>query len=138
MKEGMLIGSDLPTFRDTAYAGIKHFLVDMKAAGKDNDPVNLKVTGISTWLTVQAVKDISPNVKGAITNTSLLTALRAQKKAINVEGFVRWRPGVKGPAALPRWNTMLTYFSTFRGGKSVAWGKALQPIDIIVALKFVR
>jgi branched-chain amino acid transport system substrate-binding protein len=136
--EGMLIGSDLPTFRDTAYAGIKHFLVDMKAAGKDNDPVNLKVTGISTWMTVQAVKDISPNVKGTVTNTSLLTALRAQKKAINVEGFVRWRPGVKGPAALPRWNTMLTYFSTFRGGKSVAWGKALQPIDIIVALKFVR
>ena len=33
---------------------------------------------------------------------------------------------------------MLTYFVTFRGGKSVSWGKALQPIDIIVALKFVR
>ena len=61
----MLIGSDLPSFRDTQYPGIKHFLADMKAAGKDGDPVNLKVTGISTWATVQAVRLLAPNVKGA-------------------------------------------------------------------------
>ena len=137
--EGMLIGSDLPSFRDTQFPGIKHFLADMNAAGKAGDPVNLKVTGISTWTAVQAVKDISPNVKGAVTNTSLLTALRAQKKAINVEGFINWRPGVKGPAALPRWNTMLTYWATFKGGKAVSWGKALAtPTDVVKALGFVR
>jgi hypothetical protein len=136
--EGMLIASDLPSFRDVSYPGIRHFLADMKAAGKDSDPVNLKVTGIATWATVQAIKDLSPNIKGPITNTSLLAALRAQKKPINVEGFLNWRPGVKGPAALPRWNTMENYFSTFRGGKSVAWGKALPPVDLIKALGFVR
>jgi ABC-type branched-subunit amino acid transport system substrate-binding protein len=136
--EGMLIISDLPSFRDTQYKGIRHFLADMKAAGKDGDPVNLKVTGVSTWTAVQAVKALSPNVKGPITNKSLMTALRAQKKVINVEGMVNWRPGVKGPAALPRWNIMIDYFMTFRNGQSVSWGKQLPPIDLIKALGFVR
>jgi len=134
----MLIGTDLPSFRDTQYPGIKAFLADMKAAGKDSDPVNLKVTGIATWTTVQAVRLLAPNVKGAITNVSLLKALRAQKKPINVEGFLQWRPGVKGPAALPRWNTMENYFVTFKNGQAVSWGKALPPIDLIKALGFVR
>ena len=45
----MLIASDYPSFRDaSAYAGIRKFLADVKAIGKDGDPVNLKVTGIST------------------------------------------------------------------------------------------
>jgi ABC-type branched-subunit amino acid transport system substrate-binding protein len=135
---GMLIGTDLPSFRDTQYPGIKHFLADMKAAGKDGDPVNLKVTGISTWATVQAVRLLAPNVKGAITNTSLLAALRAQKKPINVEGFLDWRPGVKGPAALPRWNIMQNYFVTIKNGQAVSWGKNLPPIDLIKSLGFVR
>lgn len=135
---GMLIGTDLPSFRDTQYAGIKHFLADMKAAGKDGDPVNLKVTGISTWTTVQAVRLLAPSINGAITNVSLLKALRAQKKPINVEGFLNWRPGVKGPAALPRWNTMQNYFVTFKNGQAVSWGKNLPPIDLIKSLGFVR
>ena len=110
----------------------------MKAAGKDSEPVNLKVTGIATWTAVYAVKKLSPNVKGAVTSTSLLAALRAQKKPLNVEGFLNWRPGVKGPAALPRWNTMMNYWMTFRSGKSVSWGKALPPTELIKALGFVR
>lgn len=136
--EGMLIGSDLPSFRDTQYPGIRHFLADMKAAGKDNDPVNLKVTGISTWTAVYAIKAVSKNIKGAVTSKSLLTALRAQKKPLDIEGFTQWTPGLKGPAALPRWVTMMDYWTTFRNGKSVAWGKSLPPIDVIKALKFVR
>jgi branched-chain amino acid transport system substrate-binding protein len=136
--EGMLIGSDLPSFRDTQYAGIKHFMADMKAAGKDGDPVNLKVTGISTWLSVYAIKAVSKNVKGAVTNTSLLAGMRATKKPLNVEGFTQWTPGGKGPAALPRWVTMMDYWTTFRNGQSVSWGKELPPIDVIKALKFVR
>ncbi len=136
--EGMLIISDLPSFRDTQYPGIRHFLADMKAAGKDGDPVNLKVTGISTWTAVQGVKALSKSVKGSITNASLMTALRAQRKAINIEGLVNWRSGVKGPAALPRWNIMIDYFGTFKNGQSVSWGKQLPPIDLIKALGFVR
>jgi ABC-type branched-subunit amino acid transport system substrate-binding protein len=136
--EGMLIISDLPSFRDTQYPGIKHFLLDMKAAGKDGDPVNLKVTGVATWTAVQAVKAISKSVKGPMTNTSLLTALRAQKTALNIEGFVNWRPGVKGPAALPRWNIMTDYFATFKNGQSVSWGKQLPAIDLVKALGYVR
>lgn len=136
--EGMLIGSDLPSFRDTQYPGIRHFLADMKAAGKDGDPVNLKVTGISTWTAVYAIKAVSKNIKGAVTSTSLLAALRAQKTPLNIEGFVKWIPGGKGPAALPRWVTMMDYWTTFRNGQSVAWGKDLPPIDVIKALKFVR
>jgi ABC-type branched-subunit amino acid transport system substrate-binding protein len=136
--EGMLIASDLPSFRDTQYAGIRHFLADMKAAGKDDNPVNLKVTGISTWTAVYAIKAVSAKIKGAVTNTSLLAAMRAQKTALDIEGFVKWTPGGKGPAALPRWVTMMDYWATFRNGQSVAWGKELPPIDVVKSLKFVR
>jgi ABC-type branched-subunit amino acid transport system substrate-binding protein len=136
--EGMLIASDLPTFRDTQYKGIKHFLADMKAAGKDSDPVNLKVTGIATWATAYGIKAVSQKIKGEVNNKSLLAALRSQKKPINIEGLVDWTPGGKGPAALPRWVTMTDYWVTFRGGKAVSWGKALPPIDVVKALKFVR
>jgi ABC-type branched-subunit amino acid transport system substrate-binding protein len=136
--EGMLIASDLPSFRDTQYAGVRHFRADMKAAGKDGDPVNLKVTGLATWLATYAVKTLSPNIKGAVTNTSLLAALQAQKKPLNVEGLTMWAPGRKGPAAYPRWNIMMDYWMTFRNGQSVSWGKALPPIELMKALKFVR
>ena len=136
--EGMLIASDLPSFRDTQYAGIRHFLADMKAAGKSDNPVNLKVTGISTWTAAYAIKTVSKNIKGPVTNTSLLAAMRAQKTPLNIEGLVKWTPGGKGPAALPRWVTMTDYWSTFRNGQAVAWGKALPPIDVVKALKYVR
>ena len=87
---------------------------------------------------MQAVRLLAPSINGAITNVSLLKALRAQKKPINVEGFLNWRPGVKGPAALPRWNTMQNYFVTFKNGQAVSWGKNLPPIDLIKSLSFVR
>lgn len=138
--KNMLIASDYPSFRDAAqYAGIKKFLADMKAAGKDGDPVNLKVTGISTWVTMKMIQQIAKaGVKGQVTNVNLMAALKAAKKPINVEGLVNWAPGLKGPAALPRWSSVGVYFLTFRDGRAVSWGKELPALDLIKALKFVR
>jgi branched-chain amino acid transport system substrate-binding protein len=137
--EGMLIGSDFPSFRDSAkYPGIRKFLADMKAAGKDTDPVNLKVTGIANWLTIYSIQALAKNIKGPITNVSLTAALKAQKTPLNIQGLMSWAPGLKGPAAIPRWNNIKVYFLTFKGGRQVSWGSALPPIDVVKALKYVR
>ncbi len=137
--ENMLILSDFPSFRDfKQYKGIGHFLADMKAAGKIDNPVNLKVTGIDVWLTVYGIKAVAKSIKGNVTNTSLLAALRAQTTPLNVEGLINWAPGKAGPAAIPRWNNILVYFLTFKGGQAVSWGKDLPPVDVVKALKFVR
>jgi hypothetical protein len=135
----MLILSDFPSFRDfKQYKGIGHFLADMKAAGKIDNPVNLKVTGIDVWLAVYAIKEVAKSIKGPVTNASLLAALRAQTTPLNVEGLISWAPGKSGPAAIPRWNNILVYFLTFKGGQAVSWGKDLPPLDVVKALKYVR
>lgn len=136
--EGMLIGGIFPTFRDTNLAGIKKFVADMKAAGKDSDEVNLKALGVNGWLSVYAVQAIAKNIKGTITNTTLLAALRAQKKPISLFGLVDFAPGAKGPAAYPRWLTQKEYFLTFKGGKQVSWGSQLPPVVVLKTLKLVK
>ena len=136
----MLIASDYPSFRDaSSYAGIRKYLAEVKAIGKDGDPVNLKVTGISTWLAINAIQEVSKaSIKGQVTSANLLAALRKTTKPLKTQGLINWAPGLKGPAALPRWNNVLVYFLTFRNGQQVSWGKELPAIDVVKSLKFVR
>ncbi|MBM3676624.1 MAG: ABC transporter substrate-binding protein [Actinobacteria bacterium] len=137
--KNMLIASDYPSFRDsTQYPGIRKFLAEMQAAGKDGDPVNLKVTGISTWLTMKLIQQLAKGIKGEVTNANLMAALKGAAKPINVEGLVNWAPGAKGPAAIPRWSSIGVYFLTFRNGQAVSWGKELPQLDLVKALKYVR
>ena len=65
------------------------------------------------------------SIKGQVTSTNLLAALRATTKPLKTQGLINWAPGLKGPAALPRWNNMLVYFLTFKNGQQVSWGKEL-------------
>ena len=87
---------------------------------------------------MQGVRLLAPNVKGAITNTSLLAALRAQKKPINIEGFLNGAPASKGPVAFCVGTSCRTTSSPSTPGQAVSWGKNLPPIDLIKALGFVR
>ena len=136
--EGMLIGGIFPTFRDTNLAGVKKFVADMTAAGKSSDEINLKALGVNGWLSVYAVQAIAKNIKGDVTNTTLLAALRAQKKPLNLFGLASFAPGAKGPAAYPRWLAQREYFLTFKGGKQVSWGSALPPVVVLRTLKLIK
>ena len=136
--EGMLIGGIFPTFRDTSLPGIKKFVADMTAAGKSTDEINLKALGVNGWLSVYAVQAVAKNITGTINNTTLLAALRAQKKPVNLFGLVDFAPGAKGPAAYPRWLTQKEYFLTIKSGKQVSWGSQLPPVVVLKTLKLVK
>jgi len=137
--EGMLLGSIYPSFRDSAvYPGIKKFVADMQAAGKASDEINLKPLGVNAWVSMYALAEAATWVKGPLNPQTLVAAMRAHKKPVNIQGLVTWTPGGKGPAAFPRWTSIKVYWETVRNGKVVAWGKQLPPTDLLKALKYVR
>jgi ABC-type branched-subunit amino acid transport system substrate-binding protein len=136
--EGMLLAGILPSFRDTQLPAIRRFVAEMRAAGKADDEVNLKPSGVNGWLSVYAVAEAAKWVKGDVTSASLVRALRAQKKPVNLQGLVTWKPGAKGPAAFPRWSSIKQYFLTVKGGKIVSWGNQLPPLEPMRAMKYVR
>ena len=97
-----------------------------------------KPSGVNGWLSVYAVAEAAKWVKGDVTSASLVRALRTQKKAVNLQGLVTWKPGQKGPAAFPRWSSIKQYFLTVKGGKIVSWGNQLPPLEPMRAMKYVR
>jgi ABC-type branched-subunit amino acid transport system substrate-binding protein len=135
--EGMLIASSFPSFRDTGDPGIRAWLAEMKAAGKD-DPAFLKPAGLDAWLAVHLIAKVGATMKGDVTNTTLMAALRAAKTKINLYGLVSYAPGAKGPAAYPRWSSLREYYLTVKNGQLVSWGPQLPPIDPMAAQHFVR
>lgn len=136
--EGMLLGGIYPSFRDTNLAGIKRFVADMQAAGKASDEINLKPLGINAWLSVYAVAEAAKWTRGTVNAASLTRAMRNRKKAVNLFGLVSWKPGVRGPAAFPRWSSVKEYFLTVKGGKIVSWGSQLPAIEPMKSMKYIR
>jgi ABC-type branched-subunit amino acid transport system substrate-binding protein len=135
--EGMLLAGAFPTYHDTQVPGIKRWLAEMKAAGKD-DVTQLKQLGLDAWLSVYAVKMLSAKIKGEITAASLTKALRAQKKPLDLFGLASYAPGQKGPSAYPRFGQIKTYFLAARNGEVRSWGSALPPIFPLQKLHYVR
>jgi ABC-type branched-subunit amino acid transport system substrate-binding protein len=135
--EGMLLAGSFPTYHDTQYPGIRRWLAEMKAAGKD-DVTQLKQVGLDAWLSVYAIKQLSANIKGELTAASLTKALRAQKKPLDLFGLASYTPGKRGPSVYPRLGSIKTYFLRANGGQVRAWGSALPPIDPLVKMHFVR
>jgi ABC-type branched-subunit amino acid transport system substrate-binding protein len=135
--EGMLVASVLPSFRDTSYAGVRRWVAEMKAAGKD-DPGLMKPSGENAWLAVYAVAAVAKTIQGNINNVALLAALRKQTRPIDLFGLATFAPGKRGPAAFPRWTSIKTYFETVRNGQVVSWGNQLPPVFPLVLQHFVR
>jgi ABC-type branched-subunit amino acid transport system substrate-binding protein len=135
--EGMLLAGIFPTARDTTYPGIRKWVSEMTAAGK-NDPLFLKPLGLDAWLSVHAVAMIGQAMKGELTNTTLLASLRSQKKPLDLYGLVSFNPGKRGPAAFPRWGSIKEYFETVKNGQVVAWGPKLPAIYPLASQHLVR
>jgi ABC-type branched-subunit amino acid transport system substrate-binding protein len=135
--EGMLLASSFPSYHDTQDPGIRAWLAELKAAGKD-DPAFFKPTGLAAWLAVHLIAKVGATMKGDVTNTTLMKALRAEKKKINLYGLISYAPGKKGPAAYPRWSSLKEYYLTVKNGQLLPWGPQLPPIDPLAAQHFVH
>jgi ABC-type branched-subunit amino acid transport system substrate-binding protein len=93
------ISSTVPPATDNAVPAIATFNKEMNAAaaaGISNAAVgNRDESTEFTWLSTHAFFDLAKTIKGAVTNTSVLAALKTAK-SINVEGLITWSPAAKG------------------------------------------
>jgi ABC-type branched-subunit amino acid transport system substrate-binding protein len=134
--EGMLLAAPFPTFRDTQFAGIRQWNAEMKAAGK-TDPIDTKPNALNSWLAVHGVAMLAKKISGPVTGANLIKALRAQKTPLNLYGLASWSPGVRGPAAYPRWSNVRVYPLTVKNGLEVGF-PGLSPINPMVLQHFIR
>jgi ABC-type branched-subunit amino acid transport system substrate-binding protein len=136
--EGMMVAAPFPPYRATQYPGIRRFNAEMTAAGK-NEPLQRKPVAVDTWLSVYAIATLGKRMKGQLTNTTLMAALKAQKKPMNLFGLYDFVPGKPGPAAFPRWSNIVVFIEKAKNGTLVAWGPPFsKPIYPMVAQKYVR
>jgi hypothetical protein len=134
--EGMLLAAPFPTFRDTKNPGIRTWVAQMKAAGKDS-PADLKPNGLNSWLAVHGIAKIAAKLSN-LTNATLTAALRKQTTPIDLFGLVKWAPGKKGPAAYPRLSNPGVTFLQVKNGQEVSWGAKLPVLYPLALQKFTR
>jgi len=135
--ENMLLAAPFPTYRDTQYPGIKKWVQEMTAAGHAT-PADLKPNGMNSWISLHGLAMIANKMKGGVTASNLLAALRAQKKPLNLYGLAQWAPGVKGPAAFPRWSPNLqVYWLTVKNGQEVSY-PGLKPSQPLKQMNYVH
>src|SRR5205823_2149570 len=111
-----LLGAPYPTFRDTSLPGVRKWVAEMKAAGKDS-AADLKPNGFNSWLGLHGVAMLAKTIKGDLTAASLQTALKKQKKPLDLFGIVKWAPGKTGPAAYPRLSNPGVFFLKVTNGQ---------------------
>ena len=103
----------------------------MKAAGKDNDPVNLKVTGISTWTDGPGGQGHLAERQGRghehVAPDGAAGAEEGDQRG-GLRQMAARRQGPGGPAALEHDADLLQHVPA--AARPSSWGKALQPIDI--------
>ena len=133
--EGMLLAAPFPTYRDNQ-AGVKQWVKEMTAAGS-NDPTLLKPNGFNSWLAVHAIAKLAQTMKGDLTAATLTAAMRATKKPIDLYGLVSWVPGLKGPAAFPRFSSVKVNFLIVKGGQEVAY-PGLKSAFVLKLMHYVR
>jgi ABC-type branched-subunit amino acid transport system substrate-binding protein len=136
LAEGMLLGSNLPSFRQTTYRGIRVFNAEMSAAGYGGDPIYLRSIGLNAWLSVYAVQALAQSMTGEIDNRSLFAAANRKGRTYKLFDLVEWAPGSRGPAAFPRYSNDRQYFLTIKDGKIVA--SPLKPLNVMKLQRFNR
>src|SRR2546423_1434877 len=119
-KRFVIFYQDVPSAQQNA----KNAANAAKAAGL---PVGCQIlmagspTGFNSWLAVHAIAKLAQTMKGDLTAATLTAAMRATKKPIDLYGLVSWVPGLKGPAAFPRFSSVKVNFLIVKGGQEVAY-----------------
>jgi branched-chain amino acid transport system substrate-binding protein len=93
------MSTTVPFATDNSVPAIKTFNREMNAAaaaGISNAATgNRDESTIYTWLSTHAFFALAKTIKGPVTSSSVLKALRTAKN-INVEGLFKWSPAAKG------------------------------------------
>jgi branched-chain amino acid transport system substrate-binding protein len=124
--DGSVVYSDLPLVTDTALAGIKTFVAQMKAEQPHDAAASmLDPTSLGVWLAIYAVAGTLAGVHGDITSTVMVHKLRALH-SLSLQGLMTWEPNRKGPALQPRVSTGLIYLSQIQNGTVVSTGQTVN------------
>ena len=119
LADGMYITSSFPpATASDQFPGIKTFNADMDAAAKAGVAATDVRTAqaITSWLAVRAVAEVAKSTSGQLTNTALVSALKAAQ-TVNVEGLISWTPNATGPTNFPRVTNSNVYLETVSSGQ---------------------
>lgn len=133
--EGMYVVGNLPPVSAVgSFPGIAEFVKEMaaaKAAGV-TDAGTLDNASLISWLSVYALQAAADTIKGPITNTSLLAALKTLPDQ-KLKGIVTWRPSKTGPLpGYPRATNSDYYVMKIHDGSLQLLSP--QPFDSFAAL----
>jgi ABC-type branched-subunit amino acid transport system substrate-binding protein len=109
------------------FPGLKQFFADMKASGKEElKPTKLKPITFSPWISLLAFVNVTADVD-AITNESVLQALKTVQD-VDMDGLVPpWTPSTPGYSLFTSSSNHFVYVSRFDGKNVITETK---PIDI--------
>jgi hypothetical protein len=106
-----------PATASNQFSGIKDFNTDMDAAAKAGvASTNIRTAqAITSWLAVRAVANVAKGTTGQLTNTALVSALKAAQ-TVDVEGLISWTPNATGPTNFPRVTNSNVYLEKVSSG----------------------
>jgi len=117
--DGFIGTSPLP---DTSanLPGVAKFKADMTAAAEagigSTGTANEDAYSLNAWLAVYAVAEAAAPIKGDVTSTGLITALKSAK-GLTLQGLTPpWTPAKAGPAAEPRISNLGVWASQYKSG----------------------
>lgn len=99
ISEGMKVVSSTALVTDTANPGIRQYLADLKAAGKDAQPKDISLLD---WSSVKIFAELAKKMTGTIDNVSVKAALENLSEPIDVHTVPPWSIKGKTPPA-PQW-----------------------------------
>jgi ABC-type branched-subunit amino acid transport system substrate-binding protein len=120
----VVISNSVPPLSDAANVpGMAQFISDMKAeAARGDQYANLSVydtEGLEAWVEAEAVYKVASTIHGAITASSVMTALNSAKN-LNFGGIIPpWTPSSPGPANYTRVSNPNYYTIVYRNGVQV-------------------
>jgi ABC-type branched-subunit amino acid transport system substrate-binding protein len=100
--------------------GVAKFKADMAAASKagiaNTGPNYVDAYSLNAWLSVYAVAEAAESIKGDVTNSSLVEALK-NAKDLPLQGLTPpWTPSKPGPASEPRISNLNVWASQYKNG----------------------
>ena len=100
--------------------GVAKFKADMTAAAAagiaNTGTANEDAYSLNAWLSVYAVAEAAQSIKGDVTSTALIQALKSAK-GLTLQGLTPpWTPSKPGPAAEPRISNLGVWASQYQGG----------------------
>lgn len=134
---GLLVTSGLPPETATKqFPGIQLWANELAAAKKAGvSDIDTKGSSEAAWIAAHAVAMIADEVKGAVTASSLKSALDKAEE-VNLLGLItKWNPGRGPDPRYPRLSSGIVYFTEAQDGHYVLDPKLPEPVNVFEDLE---